>query len=204
MKTDNAMAARSTSKLVPALVLLVAILPVAASVTLYLIDWRQSSTVNHGELFKPARALVDNSMHDLEGKAVHFGDLHGQWAMVYFGSSSCPEACMQNLFRMRQIHIAQGRESERVERVFITTDAASAGLEAKLADYAGMHIWTADADALSKIADNFGTDPQQLAQQHSIYLVDPMGNLIMRYAPDTDPAGMRKDMERLLKYSGAG
>jgi hypothetical protein len=77
-------------------------------------------------------------------------------------------------------------------------------LKAKLTEYEGMHIWTADAGALSKIADNYDADTQQLAQQHNIYLIDPMGNIFMRYPPETDPAGMRKDLERLLKYSGAG
>lgn len=204
MKTDHAAAAPKTSKLVPALVLLVAILPVAASFTLYLTGWRPSSTVNHGELIKPVRTLADNPMQDIEGKAAHFGDLHGKWALVYFDTAACPQECMQNLFRMRQIHIAQGKDSDRVTRAFITTDAAPATLKAKLSDYEGMHIWSADTGVLSKIAADFGNSATGLAQQHDIYLIDPMGNLIMRYAPETDPAGMRKDLERLLKYSGAG
>ena len=204
MKTDHAMAAPKTSKLVPTLVLLVAILPVVASFTLYLTGWRPSSTVNHGELIKPARALADNPMQDMDGKAAHFSDLHGKWALVYFDTSACPQECTQNLFRMRQIHIAQGKDSERVTRAFITTDPAPATLKAELADYEGMHVWSAEKNALEKIAANFGNSATQLLQQHDTYLIDPMGNVIMRYAPETDPAGMRKDLERLLKYSGAG
>lgn len=204
MKTEHAVERASSSKWVPALVLIVAILPVAASISLYVSGWRPSATVNHGDLIAPARKLTDTPMLDIDGKTAHFSDLHGKWGMLYFGSSACPEGCMQNLFRMRQIYIAQGKDSERVERVFITNDGAPSTLKGKLADYAGMHIWTADGAALPVIASDFGTDATQLMQQHNIYLIDPMGNLIMRFAPNLDPAGMRKDLERLLKYSGAG
>lgn len=204
MKTEPTVGRASSSKWVPALVLIVAILPVAASISLYVSGWRPSATVNHGDLIAPPHKLTDTPMQDIDGKTVHFGDLHGKWGMLYFGSSACPEECMRNLFRMRQIYIAQGKDSERVERAFITNDGAPSTLKGKLADYTGMHIWTADAAALPMIASNFGTDATQLMQQHNIYLIDPMGNLIMRFAPDLDPAGMRKDLERLLKYSGAG
>ncbi|HYG12940.1 MAG TPA: SCO family protein, partial [Methylophilaceae bacterium] len=185
--------------------LIVAFLPIAASVLLYVSGWRPTSTVNHGELITPALPLADHALHDVDGKVVKFSDLRGQWVMLYLDAADCPAACMDNLYRMRQTYIAQGKERERIERVFITTDGgATPALKAQLADYAGMQIWAADATALSAIANDFGIDAGQLVQQHNIYLIDPMGNYFMRYSPTIDPAGLRKDLERLLKYSAAG
>ena len=198
-------AARPTSKLVPTLVLIVAILPIAASVLLYVSGWRPASTVNHGELIVPPRPVTDHALHDTDGKTGKISDLRGQWIMLYFDAADCPATCMDNLYRMRQTYIAQGKERERVERVFITTDnGATPALKTRLADYPGMHIWSADVTAQAAIANDFGIAADQLAQQHNIYLIDPMGNFFMRYSPAIDPAGLRKDLERLLKYSGAG
>ena len=198
-------AARPTSKLIPTLVLIVAFLPIAASVLLYVSGWRPTSTVNHGELITPALPLADHALHDVDGKVVKFSDLRGQWVMLYLDAADCPATCMDNLYRMRQTYIAQGKERERIERVFITTAGdATPALKAQLADYAGMHIWATDAMTLSAIAHDLGINTDQLAQQHNIYLIDPMGNFFMRYSPAIDPAGLRKDLERLLKYSGAG
>ena len=196
---------RARSNLVPIIVLLVGILPLAASFTLYFSDWRPSSTVNHGELIKPVKQVTDHAMRDAEGNTVKFSDLRGKWVMLYFDAAACPQSCIDNLYRMRQIHIAQGRERDRVERLFITTEGgATPALKSRLVDYAGMHIWGTDPTTLDAVAADFGKTPEQLAQQRNIYLIDPMGNLFMRYAPDVDPAGLRKDIERLLKYSGAG
>ena len=198
-------ASRPTSKLVPTFVLIVAFLPIVASVLLYVSGWRPTSTVNHGELITPALPLADHALHDVDGKVANLSDLRGQWVMLYVDAADCPATCTDNLYRMRQTYIAQGKERERIERVFITTDGgATPALKAQLADYSGMQIWAADATALSAIANDFGIDAGQLVQQHNIYLIDPMGNYFMRYSPTIDPAGLRKDLERLLKYSAAG
>lgn len=206
MQADTAPpVSRTGSKLVPAFVLIVAILPIAASFLLYLSDWRPSATVNHGQLVTPPRPVGNYVLHDANGKPAKLGDLHGKWIMLYADSVSCPAACIEKLYLMRQTHTAQGKERERVERVFIVAEgSATPELEARLADYPGMHLWTADAASLSAMAANFDMAPQELAQQRNLYLIDPMGNFFMRYAPDLDPAGLRKDLERLLKYSGAG
>ena len=102
-------AARPTSKLIPTLVLIVAFLPIAASVLLYVSGWRPISTVNHGELITPALPLADHALHDVDGKVVKFSDLRGQWVMLYLDAADCPATCMDNLYRMRQTYIALGQ-----------------------------------------------------------------------------------------------
>lgn len=197
--------ASSTNRGILALLLLLFVLPVAAATGLYLAGWRPANGGNHGELIRPARQVEDLALQTLDGQPVRFGALRGKWTMVYFGASSCPEACMKSLYAMRQVHTAQGKERDRVQRVFILAETnALVGLNAKLAGYPGMHVWTGEKTALAELAQGFGMRDGSAAEQPAIYLVDPLGNLIMRYALGVDPSGMLKDMTRLLKYSWVG
>lgn len=177
-------------------------LPVLASMLLYMIGWKPSNTVNHGQLIQPARQIGDKTLQSLDGKPVHLKELHGKWTMVYLGSSTCSEACMKNLYYMRQVHAAQGKEVDRVQRVFIVTDeTATSTLKTRLTAYPDMYILKAENTVMAELVKSFGLNAAQLAENQGIYLVDPQGNLMMHYAPGADPAGMRKDVERLLKYS---
>lgn len=187
------------------LLMLLFVLPVVAATLLYLAGWRPATGGNHGELIRPARQVEDQNLLTLDGRPVRFGELRGKWTMVYLGHSSCPEACMKSLYAMRQVHTAQGKERDRVQRVFILADTtALTALKTKLADYPGMRVWTGETKALAELARIFGLREGLAAEPSGIYLVDPLGNLILRYAPGADPAGMLKDMTRLLKYSWVG
>lgn len=181
------------------------VLPVAAATLLYLTGWRPANGGNHGELIQPARHIEDRALQTLDGRPVHFSELRGKWTMVYFGASSCSDACMKNLYYMRQVHAAQDDERVRVQRVFILTETnAMAELKTRLAGYPGMQVWTGEKKALAALAQSFGIPDGRLAERQGIYLVDPLGNLMMRYAPGAEPSGMLKDLTRLLKYSWVG
>lgn len=184
------------------MVLAVFAVPTLLASLMYFSGWKPSSTGNHGELIQPPRLLEDRAMQALDGKPVKFSDLHGKWTLVYLDDASCGDECMKQIFLMRQIHVAQGKDQDRVQRVFILTDAkAEKTLPAKLADYAEMRVWKGDKTVLDKLAGDFGMDMQNAAGYRAIYLLDPQGNLMMRYGRETNPAGMRKDLARLLKYS---
>ena len=187
------------------LVAAVFVLPVIASMTLYMTKWRPAATGNHGELIQPARPIGNIVLQSIDGKPVNIKELNGKWTMVQFGASTCADDCIKNLYYMRQVHIAQGKEAERMQRLFIVTDTKAAeALKIKLTDYPDMRVWTASANELTKLAQRFGAADEKLAAQQGIYLIDPLGNVMMRYAPGADPAGMRKDLVRLLKYSWVG
>lgn len=207
MQAPETLAPHPTSgRLALVFVVICAILPIAASVYLYATDWRPTATVNHGELIRPARPLQEQVVQTLDGKSVNvLAELQRDWSMIYFSAAPCDETCMSNLFRMRQTHIAQGKDSERVQTVVVMTDDAdAAALKSQLADYPQLQVWLADQAAITQFAHELGVEQTRLLQQHSIYLVDPMGNAFMRYAPDVNPAGLRKDLARLLNFSGAG
>ena len=204
---ENNLAAQAApaNRWVFVMLMLLFVLPVVLATLLYLTGWRPSSSGNHGELIQPVRQVAGGALMTLEGKPAHFSDLRGKWIMVHFGSSSCPEECMKNIYTMRQVHAAQAKEIGRVQRIFIATEMGAAEkLKAKLADYPEMRVWTGEKKALAEVLQSFGIDARQAPEQQGIYLVDPLGNLIMRYAPGTDPGGLLKDLTRLLKYSWVG
>ena len=144
--------------------------------------WTPRRAANYGELLEPRR---------VEGAAAPF---HGKWVLVTFDAAACPPACERKLYVVRQVRLALGKDAARVERLWLVTDAAqpSARLVAAIE---GAHIVPATA-ALQRAF------PGE-AVAH-IYLVDPLGNLMMRYPAEPDPSRMIKDLERLLKYSSVG
>lgn len=187
------------------MLMLLFVLPVVLATLLYLTGWRPSSIGNHGELIQPARQVEGVALQTLDGQPAHFSELRGKWLMVHFGSSSCPDECMKSVYYMRQVHAAQAKEIGRVQRVFIAIDTGEAEkLKTKLVDYPEMRLWTGGKKALTEVLQSFGIDAGQSAEQQGVYLVDPLGNVIMRYPPGTDPGGMLKDLTRLLKYSWVG
>jgi len=158
--------------------------PLLAGWILYLSHWTPRATGNYGELIPP---------RPLSGPALDA--LRGKWVLVAFDAAACDAYCEKKLYFMRQVRKAQGKESERIERLWIVTDAAAPRPEL-LAAIEGTRIFRPRNSAL---AGEFPGNPAQ-----HIYLVDPLGNLMLRFPPDPDPSGMVKDLQRLLKYSKFG
>lgn len=136
------------------------------------------------------------------------GAWQGRWLMVRIGPSECSDACKQELWLMRQIRLTTGRERERVERIWMVTDQGmpDAGL---LAEHEGLWVVrlaaTPPADQL--IANWLSIASQSVSRNNgasNIWVVDPLGNLMMRFPDNPDPNGMKKDINRLLKASRIG
>jgi hypothetical protein len=147
--------------------------------------------------------------------------LKGKWTLLYLGAGSCSAGCRTDLYNTRQVRAALGRDRERVQRVFLAEGACCdfewlrvqqpdlitvragadvapltaiferAGRDAAMADAAAARSATARA-----AADRAATD--------RVYLVDPLGNLMMSYALDARPKGMLEDLKKLLRLSHVG
>lgn len=201
MPSNNTVNMKSNRKTL-LILLFVFVLPAIISFVMFFTEWRPSSTINHGELVLPVREIKDRDMLSMDEKPVKFSDLNGKWTMVYFDSSECTDACMSQLYFMRQTHSSLGKNYDRMQRIYILTDTkALAELKPKLSEYAGMLVWKNDKNSIQKLLQDFGLNSQSTDTRKNIYLLDQQGNLMMRYAPDAEPAGVRKDLERLLKYS---
>lgn len=158
--------------------------------------WQPQGAINYGELI-PVRALTDPALRHLDQRPFKLSELRGKWVLLHLDQADCTEACRDKLYNMRQVRLAQGREMERVERVWLILDEAP--LETMLMrEYDGTRMLRA---AGSPLISEF--PPAGAARDH-IYLIDPLGNLMLRYPKNADPRRMHKDLVRLLKVSRIG
>lgn len=132
------------------------VLPLVVATALYVAGWKPRHTVNYGVLVQPARALPDVALQTLRGKAVRLSDFRGKWALVYFGSSVCPGACLRNLYDMRQVRLALGVRRERVRCIYVLSDLSDVnGLRHKLRDYPGMVVIARPAHNVARLVVQF-------------------------------------------------
>lgn len=194
------------NRLVLIVLAFVLVIPMASAYVLYAVGWRPSSTVNHGELVAPARLITDVRLRTRNDGEFDVKDVHGKWTFVYFGPAECRGECERSLYKMRQVRLAQGRHAERVERIFVVLgEPAVDDLADTTKDYPGMVVVTGSRENIAVLAEQFalpaGTPLDGLGR---IYLMDPLGRLMMSYPLGADPSGMRKDLQRLLKVSRIG
>ncbi len=144
--------------------------------------WFSGQKTNYGELITPRP--IDGALAPLRGK----------WVLVTADAAACSAACERKLYIVRQVRKAQGKDAARIERLWLVTDGGKprAGL---LAALEGAHLATPSAPLLQFLPGS--------PLEH-IYLVDPLGNLMLRFPAEADPAKMIKDLQRLLKYSSFG
>ncbi|WP_374476049.1 hypothetical protein [Zoogloea sp.] len=175
------------------LVLGLLLLPFAVAGTLYAVGWHPAGTGNHGELLSPPRALPP--LLDAKGEPLA-GSTTPRWRLVVAGAGPCDEACRRWIVLTRQVHVALYKQMSRVERTWLTD-------QAKPDDAA---LLTLQPDLRTAVAaDSASRDAFDLQSSgHRVYVVDPEDRIILRYAPDADPRGILKDMERLLRYAWAG
>lgn len=168
--------------------------------------WRPGATRNYGELVKPARPIQDVVLRDLGGEPMSFSALRGKWTLLYFGSAECLKPCIDDLYKMRQVTLAQGDEAHRVQQVFVVTDPAALDLlRYTLVDYPGTKVLRGPSDAVAELAAQFAVPAGgALDGLHRIYVVDPLGNFMMSYPADADPRRMNKDLHLLLRASHIG
>jgi hypothetical protein len=187
------------------LILLAALFLVPLAVSFYLYyasGWRPGGQVNHGELITPPRALPAVSLATPDGRNTESEFLRGDWSILYVGAGACDEHCRKALYTIRQVRLALGEKMDRVQRVFLYTGGCCEqpffGTE-----HAGLVAANIDSPAGAELLREFPEEGAPPATGR-IYLVDPLGNLMMNYPPDAPAKGMIEDLKRLLKLSHIG
>ncbi|MEO6354416.1 MAG: cytochrome C oxidase subunit I [Oxalobacteraceae bacterium] len=181
------------------LVLAVCAAPLIASYFTYYVI-KPSSRTNYGTLLDPRNYPMPTlASSALDGSRLSLQDFKGKWLMVQINAADCQVACQKKLHDMRQLRLAQGKEMDRIERVWLITDKQP--LETMLLrEYDGMrHLRVSPKELQAWLPAEQGT----LVSDH-IYLIDPLGNLMMRYPKDADPNKIKKDLDKLLKASAIG
>lgn len=158
-------------------------------------DFKPAATTNHGTLVQPARPVAADGLVDARGDPVDPALFKEHWTLVYQLAGPCETACQEALYLLRQVRLAQGKNIDRVQRLLLLDAAPTAEWITELeAHYPGLAVARPGSD----MGDTGFPVPGR------IYLVDPLGNLMMEYAADAEPRGMIKDLERLLRISYVG
>lgn len=164
---------------------------IAAYIAYYV--WPPAKHVNYGELLEP-RAVGDLEIVAADGRPLRLSTFKGSWVVLSVDDAACPERCERKLVYMRQVRLALGTEKERIERLWIVGGAAHPS-EALVREHEGLVVARDPRGALIQ------TLPAATSVRDHVYVIDPLGNLMLRFPPDPDPRRMLKDMSRLLRHS---
>jgi hypothetical protein len=165
--------------------------------------WRPAGRTNHGELIDPARPLPQVELRAPGGaKLDTSAAFRGKWNLVYIGDGRCDARCREALVLMRQTRLALNDDMTRVQRFLLVAgnccdqtylDAEHPGLTVALID-----------DAAGKALLTTFPDGQSAMRHGAIFIVDPLGNLMMSYGAGVPQKGLLEDLKKLLKLSHIG
>ncbi len=158
---------------------------------------------NKGSLIDPPRPLGDLVLID-PLKEDRKDSLHGKWTLAYV-ASVCDKACENGIYRMRQTHLSMDKHSLRIQKVLLLTEQPISDLKELLVDFRGQQFINTDMidinDLLNKFRLNESDNP---LDAHRLYIIDPLGNLMMSYESDANPRDIYKDLKKLLRSSRIG
>ena len=166
--------------------------------------WRPSGDASKGDLIDPARPLAALALTTPDGTQTSPDFLRGKWSMVYVGDGLCDDRCRKALYLTRQSRIALNKDMDRVQRVFLVTGrCCDRGFLAQ--EHPDLVVARVDDDASAALLEPFPTyGGVPLADGGRIFIVDPLGNLLMSYAPTAPDKALLTDMKKLLRLSHIG
>ncbi len=178
-------------------ILLVCAAPVIASYFTYYVI-RPEGRTNYGALIEPMPEMSGLTLRGPDGAAADLGAVSGRWVMVVIDDGACAQACQDRLYVIRQVRLTTGKERERVERMLLVTGAAGPS-PAVLQGHEGLVVRHVSAEALPAVFPSPEGDPSE-----HVFIVDPLGNVMMRFPSDGNASRMKKDLSKLLRASRIG
>jgi len=171
---------------------------IASYLTYYAI--KPQGRTNYGAILDPRiHPIPALGSTTLDGQPISLDAYKGKWIMLMVNDAECEDACKKKLYDMRQLRVAQGKNRDRVERVWLITDDKP--LETLLIrEYDGTRMIRVKPDLLRTWLP---VEPDATAADH-IYMIDPLGNLMMRFPKNADPNKIKKDLSKLLRASSIG
>jgi hypothetical protein len=155
-------------------------------------DIHPAATRQKGELLEPYPDLRDARLRTLDGGAYDWAPIHRTWRIVAAVPASCNDACRARAHDIGVVWEILNKDAPRVDVLWWCASAAGCGWPQGLPAPSTLHVLAPDASrARLPRVDVGGGVP--------VYVVDPNGFVVLRYAPDTDLAGLRTDLVRLLK-----
>ncbi|MDP1766096.1 MAG: hypothetical protein Q8K83_04255 [Methylotenera sp.] len=174
--------------------------PIVVVLMMYKLDWKPSGA-SSGELVSPARLLDESrELKSNEGVLLPATFWREKWSVVYV-TSECQKTCLDKLKDMRQLHVSLYKDITRVQRVLITTTQDVSQIKQ---DFPDLLVINQPPENILDFAQQFQVRGDNVTSSNRLYLVDPLGHLMMSYQSNISLADVRKDLARLLRYSWAG
>lgn len=183
-------------------ILVACVLPVLVAYFVFHVV-RPQGSASLGQLITPVQPMPALQATRLDGTAVPLVSLKAQWLLVKVGSGACDPSCQKQLVNLRQLRLMFAQDMDRIDWLWLVSDQApvDASLAAGLA-HDSATVLRLDAATLT----TWMPAPQGQLQTDFIYVVDPMGNTMMRFPANLDSASAAKakrDLTHLLRASTA-
>lgn len=178
---------------------------ILASVYLHMIRNSGGSLgdTSRGQLISPAVPLTEFSLQHDDADFT-LDTVRGSWTLLYMPEGQCLETCELNLYHMRQVRLALNHRMDRVQRAVLLSSAEQLDAQLRSA-HPGLIAVTGTASAQAALRDQVMSAQSSMEPlADAIYLIDPLGNVMLRFPPDLAPKSMLKDLKHLLKVSRIG
>lgn len=204
VNTSENPAPRSRSQIWVLLAVFFAPLVIAFVLYYGLEGWRPSGQTNHGELVQPPQPLPESDLPSGTAQPLSASVFKGKWTLVYIGAGDCDARCREALTLIRQTRLALNDDLPRVQRAFLVTQACC-DQDYLETEHAGLLLGSLEGEAGAAFRETFQKAiSQPIETAGRIYIVDPLGNLMMSYPRESEPKGLLNDMKKLLKLSHIG
>ena len=182
------------------------LIPLAVATTWYKVlpeRFHPTSSTNNGELLDPIFTLDPFEHQTVQGVVFSNKDVEKVWTLVHFVEGQCDELCSQSLYRTRQLRISLGKDIDRLNRVVVL------GLSGE--GESNQKMWASHPDLRVLISAENGVGSQIKSRVENIpfsrdalFLIDPLGNVMMHFSETLPPKLIKKDIRKLLKLSHIG
>ncbi len=181
-------------------------IPLAIAFTWYKLlpeGYQPASMTNSGQLLDPVFSLTEFSYQTIDGDSFSSKEVEKVWTLLHFIEGECNAACSESLYNTRQMRISFGKDIERIDRVAVVSGAVKGESNLKM--------WASHPDLRILLATDKGMGEQIERQvegfsrsSNAVYLLDPLGNVVMRFSASLEVKLMKKDIKKLLKLSNIG
>jgi hypothetical protein len=200
-------AKRSSVVPIMLVIFMVTLAPILGAVIVYLNpQWWPQEGSNYGDLIEPQRDMPSAAalpLATLDGQAFDLASLKGKWLLMAADGGACPESCARKLFIIRNTHASQGKNVDRLARVWFITDDAPVP-DKVLEAYRGTVMVRGRPEQLAPFLLGAPAAAPAQALSGPIWMADPLGHLMLQFPADADPVKVRKDVSKLIYNSRIG
>lgn len=198
------MNAKQSNLLTLVAIAIIFVAPIATSYYLNAIGWQSDKTRNRGHLLPSPVPMADKAFTLADNSILSLKTLKHTWALLYVGGQSCDQQCLKRIDELKRVHIALGKNQKRVQLLYLDSSASAAMAGRLKENNPGFKVLNNPKASVLSWKTQLDGVTTGMSATGMIFIIDPLGNIIMYYLPDEDAIGIRKDMGRLLHVSRVG